>query len=145
MYRGRIVGLVSRLNTALRHHRVGVADTQFCNYHRLCARVISFNSRRCARAAAADDKNVNIVTNIVQINIGSLYTAVRLQHFAEFVRNFFAFVRTYFKNGKFALFIVRVISGKEVVLFLSRHANGFISDICFSCRFNGFQRRFKFF
>ena len=145
MYRGRIVGLVSRLNTALRHHRVGVADTQFCNYRRLCARIIGFNGSGRAGAAAADDKNVNVIANVVQINVGSLYTAVRLQHFAKLVGNFLALVRTDFKNGKLALFIVGVISRKEVFLFLSGHTNGFISDICFSCRFNGFQRRFKFF
>ena len=144
MDRRRIVRLVRRLNTALRHHRVRVSYAEFCHDHGLCARVIRFDSRGSTGAASADNQNVNIVTHVIKIDVGCLDTAVRLQHLTKFVRNRFTFIGSDFKNGKLALFIIGMISREKIVLLLSRHARGFISDVCRSCRFDRFQRRFKF-
>ena len=65
VYSRRIVRLISRLNTALSHHCVGVAYAQLCNYHSFSAGVIRLNSGRSTRAAAADYKHVNIICNVV--------------------------------------------------------------------------------
>ena len=57
----RIVRLIGSLNTALCHHGVCVADTQLGNNHGFCARLIGFDSRGRARAAAADNQHVNVI------------------------------------------------------------------------------------
>lgn len=63
--RRRIVFFIRRLNTAFRHRRVRVADTQFRHHQNVCTRVFRFDRRRSARAAAADDQHVYVVSDLV--------------------------------------------------------------------------------
>ena len=61
-----IVGLIRRLNAALGHHGVGVADAQLGHDHDLRAGVVGLDGRGSARAAAADDQHVHVVVGVVQ-------------------------------------------------------------------------------
>ena len=83
----RIVGLVGRLDTALGHHGVGVADAQLGDDHGFGARAVGLDGSRGARAAAADDQHVNVVADIRKRNILCPNAAVRLQHFAQLMRD----------------------------------------------------------
>ena len=62
---GGVVLLVGRLDAALRHHGVGVADAQLGGDHHVCAALVSLNGRGSARAAAANDQHVHVVVNLV--------------------------------------------------------------------------------
>ena len=69
MLRGRVVRLVRRLNAALGHHRVRVAHAKLCDQQHLRARVVGFDRRRTARAAAADDQNVRVIVHALQMRL----------------------------------------------------------------------------
>ena len=144
VYRRGIVRLVGSLNAALRHHGVCITHAELCDYHCLGSGVIRLYSRGSARTAAADDKHIDIVTYVVQIDIAFRNTAVRLQKLAQLMRNRFALVGPYLKNGKLAFFVIGVISRKQLILFVGRHTRRFAGDIRFSCGFDGFQRFLKF-
>ena len=64
---GAVVLFIRRLYAAFRHHRVGVAHTEFGNHHYFRARLVSLDSRRSARTAAADYQNVHVVIGIFKV------------------------------------------------------------------------------
>ncbi len=63
-----VVGLVRRLDAALRHHGVGVADAQLGHDHDLRARFVRLDRRRSARAAAADDEHVDVIVPVGEVD-----------------------------------------------------------------------------
>ncbi len=65
----RIVGFVGGLNSAFRHHRVGVAHTELGDYHSLCSLIVGFYCRRAACSAAPYYKHVYVVVYLVKVDI----------------------------------------------------------------------------
>ena len=74
-----VVGFVRRLNTAFRHHRVGVADTQFGDNHYVCAVGVCHDCRACACTAAADHKHVGVVVGIGKVDVAVKHARLTLQ------------------------------------------------------------------
>ena len=141
---GRIIGLISRLNAALCHHRIGVAYAQLCDNHRLCAGIIRLYRRGSTCAATADDEYIDIICDIREVYILRLYAAVRLKHFAKLMRNSLALICTDSESCKFALLIVGMISRKKRFFLIRCHAGRLICDIFFSCGFDSGKRFLKF-
>ncbi|CCZ20071.1 unknown [Candidatus Apopatosoma intestinale] len=141
---GRIIGFISRLNSALCHHRIGIAYAQLCDNHRLCAGIIRLYCRGSTCAATTDDEYIDIICDIREVYVTRLYAAVRLQHFAKLMRNSLALICTDSESCKFALLIVGMISREERVLFIRSHAGRLICDIFFSCGFDSGKRFLKF-
>ena len=136
MNRGRIIRLVRRLNAALRHHRVCVAYAKFCDDHRVCARIMSFNRCRRSRAAASDNKHINVVIDFFKVNLAWVDSTVCLKHFTKLMRNFLAAVCADFKHRKLTCFIIRMVLFEQFFLFFRRHSRRFKGNVCFPCRFN---------
>ena len=59
-----VIGLISRLDAAFRHHGIGVANPQLGDNHRLRAGVVSLDGSRGAGAAAADDQHIHVVIHM---------------------------------------------------------------------------------
>ena len=91
-----VVGFVRRLNAALGHHGVGVADSKLCNDHNVCARLVCLYCRAGACSAAADNQNVNVVIRMLEIYFLVKHAASALQNVGKLDRHFVAFVRTDF-------------------------------------------------
>ena len=142
---GRIVWLIRRLNTALCHHGIGIAHAQLCDNHGFRAGIVRLNCRGSTCAAAADDKHIHIICHIGEINILRLDTAVRLQKLTQLMRHLLTLVRADGKRCKFAPFVIGMVCGKQIILFLCGHTGRLKRDICFSCSLDRAQRRFKFF
>lgn len=80
---GRIVLLVGGLNATLGHHGVGVADAQLGDDHDLRPRLVGFDGSAGARAAAADDQNVHVIVDLVQVGRAAQQTAVGVQQVGQ--------------------------------------------------------------
>ena len=78
MYRGRIVRLIRRLYAALSHHRVRVTHAELRHDEYARSRLVRLYRRGRACAAAAYDKNVNVVIGCVKLYLFARYPAVRL-------------------------------------------------------------------
>ena len=126
---GRIVLLVGSLDAAFGHHSVGVADAELGDDHRLGARVVGFDGRGSARAAAADDEDVNVIFDVGEVDILRLDAAVGLEELAELMRDLLALVGADLQGGEFALFIVGMVGREQVFLLFGRHAGGLVGDI----------------
>ena len=96
--RRRVVRLVGSLNAAFCHHGVGVADAELRHDHGFCARVVGFNRRRSACAAAADDQHIDVIADVFEVDVFRGDAAVRLKHIAQFMRDIFALVRADFQR-----------------------------------------------
>ena len=140
----RIVGLICRLNAALGHHGVGVAQTKLGYDHSLCAGTVGLNRRRSTGSASANNQHIHIVFYIVQVHILGRNTTVGLQHFAKLMGHQFALIGPDFQGGELTLFIVRMICRKQFVLFLGGHAGGLVGNIFRPCGFYCFERCLKF-
>ena len=76
---GGVVGLVSRLDAAFRHHCVGVAHPQLGDDHDVRAAVICFNGSRSAGAAAADNEDVDVIVRVRKVDLLGVDAGVRLE------------------------------------------------------------------
>ena len=90
-----IVRLIRSLNTALCHHCICVTDSEFCDNHSACAVIVSLDSCGCTCSAAADNKNINIIVNLVEVDFFIFYSAVCLKKSGKFKRHLFALIRSY--------------------------------------------------
>ncbi len=142
----RVVRLVRSLDTAFCHHGVCITDTQLGNDHNLFACVICLDGSRCTGTAAADDQNVGLIVRAGQIRQIILQTAVRLEHFYQFLRSLFTLVRANRQYVKLILTIVRMVFLQNLILFLCGHSSRFhrsiFSALCFNL-LNGFQHFFR--
>ena len=120
--RRAVVRLVRRLNAALRHHGVGVADAQLGDDEHALAVLLRFERRRDPRAAAPDDEDVAVVIDPGEVDVRRRDPRTALEDRRELVRNGIAPVRADFQRFKFFFFIVRVVRDEEGVLFLRRHS-----------------------
>ena len=65
----RIIFLVRRLDAALCHHGVGVADPKLGDDHHIRPGFICLNSRGSACAAAADHQHVHVIIHFVKVDL----------------------------------------------------------------------------
>ena len=124
---GRIVGLVSGLDSALSHHSVSVADTELGDYHSLHARLISLYSRGSTCSAAADDEHIGVVVGRSEVNVSRADTALSLQELSELSRHLIALVDARREHSELLLLVVGV---EMLVLFLGSHTSGLELCIC---------------
>ena len=97
---------------------------------------MSFNRCRRSRAAAADNKHINVVIDFFKVNLARVDSAVCLEHFAKLMRNFLAAVCADFKHRKLTCSIIRMVLFEQFFLFFRRHSRRFKGNVCFPCRFN---------
>ena len=137
--RGGIAGLIRRLNAALRHHGVGVANAQLGHDHHVRARFIGFDRRGGARAAAADDQHIHIVIDLIQIDMHIQNAASAFQHFVQLDGRFFALVAAHADGGKAVVLIIGMIRFQKRILFFRRHAARLQRDVRFAGSLNLFH------
>ena len=140
-----IVGLVSRLNSALRHHGVGVTDTKLGDNHGVCPCIESLDRCRGACSAAADDENVNVIFRVRKVDILTENTACTLEKMTKLRRNLFALVGAYMKCLEACVFIVGMVFLKKRILFVGCHLAKIHAESCLSCCFNLFNGSEHFF
>ena len=141
----RIIRLVSRLDSALRHHGVGVADTKLGDDHRVCTGVKSFDRCRRACSAAADDENVNVIFRVRKVNILAENTACTFKKMTKLRRNLFPLIGADMKRLEACVFIVGMVFFKKRILFVGCHLAKFHAESCLSCCFNLFDGSEHFF
>ncbi|MPM80213.1 hypothetical protein SDC9_127260 [bioreactor metagenome] len=74
-----VVFLISGLNPAFCHHRIGLAQFELRHQKYFCAGFIRFNRCGSACAAAADDQDVHIIIDALKVYFIALDAAVGLQ------------------------------------------------------------------
>ena len=133
----RVVGLVSRLDSAFCHHRVRVAYAQFRYEKDFCSRLACHNSGRRSRSASADDEDVRLVVNVVKVHLVRLDARLCLKHVRKLVRSLLPFVRTDFKLLELACYAVGMVFLKKLIFFVSRKACVFKFQVFVTfCRYN---------
>ena len=90
---------------------------------------MSLDSRRRTRAAASDDKHVDIVIDPVKVNVLRLYPAVCLKQSGKLGRDLFALVCADLKHRELVLLVIGGIRGKEGVLLVSGHSSRLKSSV----------------
>ena len=138
----RVVLLICRLDTAFRHHRIGVADTKLRHDHNISACVVGFDGTGGTCAASADHKYVHIIINLRDINLVIDQTACGVKHLRQFKRRFLSFIRTYLDLGKSVWIIIRMELLKKSIFFISGQTSRLCRHTFFSCSlylFDGFH------
>ena len=105
MLNRRIIFLIRRLDTAFRHHRVGVADTKLGHDHHVSACVDGAGGT-CS--AAADHKYIYVIIYLRDVNLLLHKTTCGVKHFSQLKGCFLSFVRAYFNLCKCIWIIIRM-------------------------------------
>ena len=131
---GGIAGLVGCLDSALRHHRVCVADAELGDDHNVGSRLVCLDRRGRARTAAADHEHIDVVIGVGEINSVRGDAALSLKERGKLMRHLFALVRADQEAFELVFLIVGMIRRKESVLLLSRHTSwlkhGVLGALC---------------
>ena len=122
MLRRGIVAFIRSLNTALGHHRVGIAHTQLGNYEDVCTAVMCFQRSGSTGTAATDNQNINVIVHFFQIKLYILQAAFALQQLCQFYRHLLSLVWTNLQNLEALGTVVRMELLQQLVLFLCRKA-----------------------
>ena len=142
----RIVGFIRGLNTAFRHHRIGVPDAQFRHHQHLGARLMRFNCSAGTGAASANHQDIRIIVRRRQIDFRILDAAFSLQQGRQFHRHLFTLIRPDFQLRKFGRFVIRMEGRKQIVFFFRSHPARFHGSIGFALGgdiLHGFQHFFR--
>ena len=132
----RVIFLICCLNAAFCHHRIGIAHSELRHQEHFCTGFIGFDCCGSACAAAADDQDVHIIIDAVEIYFITLDTAVGLQEFCQFCWHLAAFIRSDRKNREAALAVIRMIFLQKSVFFFGAHPWGRHVHSGASCLFN---------
>ena len=122
MLRRGIVALIRSLNTALGHHRVGIAHTQLRYYEDVSTAVMCFQRSGSTGTAATDNQHINIIVHFFQIKLYILQAAFALQQLCQFYRHLLALVRTNLQHLEALGAVVRMELLQQLVLLLCRKA-----------------------
>ena len=122
MLRRGIVALIRSLNTALGHHRVGIAHTQLGNYEDVCTAVMCFQRSGSTGAAATDNQHINVIVHFFQIKLYILQAAFALQQLCQFYRHLLALVGTNLQHLEALGTVVRMELLQQLFLLLCRKA-----------------------
>ena len=122
MLRRGIVALIRSLNTALGHHRVGIAHTQLGNYEDVCTAVMCFQRSGSTGTAATDNQHINVIVHFFQIKLYILQAAFALQQLCQFYRHLLALVGTNLQHLEALGTVVRMELLQQLVLLLCRKA-----------------------
>ena len=121
---GRVVGFISRLNTALSHHCICIAYTKLGHYHNLSTRFVCLYCRRGACTASADNKHVYVVIGGFKVDFFRSDPAVCLEHLRKLVGNLVSLVCTDLQLTELFLLVVGMELCQEVFFLFSRHSFG---------------------
>ena len=141
LYR-RIIFLICRLDTAFGHHRIRIANTEFCHDHYICACIVRFDGTGGTCAAAADHKHIYVIIHLRNVNLLLHKTACRVKHFSQFKGCFLSFVGAYFNLCKRIWIIIRMKFLQESIFFVSSQTSWFCRHTFCSCSlylFDGFH------
>ena len=133
---GRVVGLISSLDSALCHNGVGVAYTKLGHDHNVRAGSLGLDSCRRACSATSDDENVNIVGNVVKVYRVCRDAAVSLKHLCELVGDLLTLICTDLEQLELVCTVVGVIGGKQLFLLLCGHSCGLVAGIILTTSFD---------
>ena len=133
-----IVRLVRRLNSAFRHHCVGVSDAELCCKKDIRSCLACHDCGRCSGSASADYENVRLIVNVGKVDVLRLKARFRLKHCRKLNRRFLSLVRSDFKLLELACDAVRMIFLEKLILFVSSETRMFEFKVFFTFCSNNF-------
>ena len=120
LYR-RVIFFVRCLDTAFRHHCVGIADAKLCHNHDIRSRLMCLDRCRSTCSSAADDEHIHVIVNLREIDVILQKTAVGMQHMHQLFVRLLAFVRSYLDLLKCFRAVIRMKLAKQLILLLRGH------------------------
>ena len=145
MLHGGVVGLVRRLDAALGHHGVGVADAQLGHDHHICPGLVGLDGCRGSGPAAADDQHIHVIVDLVQVDVPIQQAAVGVQQVGQLTGGLLALIRPDFDLLEAVRAIVGMIGFQQRILFIRIHPAGLRAHALWAGGLHlldGFQHRF---